>query len=242
MARRSGVVDTRPFTKETAPILGQPAPIPIASREQSNIVTQHTQSSIHSEQSVATTAGTLLVYFVCGASKAHLAGRNDGGKSTSKMEDVDLHGDHAERVDGGVEQTIHLQHHTQILLDADTDTTRYASPSLEVNRMVSSSKRSETSSEPRSTERSDRVPVNERQLDLVSGVRTSEAASVDDATIVQKSVPSVRSGYATPRKTATVDSSESRTAPDTTRATTVYNVVGVERDRTVVGVVGRCVM
>jgi hypothetical protein len=57
-------VDTRSFTKETAPIPGQPAPIPTASREQPDIVTEHTQSSI---QTVATTTGTLLVSFVCGA-------------------------------------------------------------------------------------------------------------------------------------------------------------------------------
>jgi hypothetical protein len=172
--------------------------------------------------------------------KAYLASRNDGGRSTSKMEDVSHHGDHTE---GGAEQTIHLQRRTQIPHDTDTDTTHYTSPSLEVNRMVSSSKGSETSSEPRSTERSDRVTVNERQLDWVSGVRKSGAASVDDATIVQRSASSVRSGSVRqstmPRKTSTIDSSESRMAPERTRAATVYNVVGVERDR---AVVGRCVM
>jgi hypothetical protein len=134
--------------------------------------------------------------------KAYLASRNDGGRSTSKMEDVSHHGDHTE---GGAEQTIHLQRRTQIPHDTDTDTTHYTSPSLEVNRMVSSSKGSETSSEPRSTERSDRVTVNERQLDWVSGVRKSGAASVDDATIVQRSASSVRSGSVRqstmPRKT-----------------------------------------
>ena len=154
------------------------------------------------------------------------------------MEDVARHGDHAERVDGGVEQTIHLQRRTQIPHNADPDTAHYTSPSLKVNRMVPSSKHSETSSETRSAERPGRITVNERQLDRVPG-RKSGAASVDDATIVKNSVPLVRSRFVhqntLPRRAATVNPSEFHMTPGRTRATTVYNVVGVEMDRSVVG-------
>ena len=59
-------IDTRPLTKETAPILGQPAFVPIASREQPRIVTKSTPS-IRSEQTVVTTTEALSVSFVCGS-------------------------------------------------------------------------------------------------------------------------------------------------------------------------------
>ncbi|KAG6371816.1 hypothetical protein JVT61DRAFT_9177 [Boletus reticuloceps] len=111
--------------------------------------------------------------------------------------------------------------------------------SLEENAVVLSSESLETSTETRSTERSDRVTADERVLDRVSGAYKSSATTIDDVTIAQKSATSVRSGYVdqstTPRRTATVDSLEKRINPDRIRATTAYNVVDVEVDRTVVG-------
>ncbi|KAF8129955.1 hypothetical protein EV363DRAFT_1399755 [Boletus edulis] len=85
----------------------------------------------------------------------------------------------------------------------------------------------------------DRVTADERVLDRVSGAYKSSATTIDDVTIAQKSATSVRPGYVdqstTPRRTATVDSLEKPINPDRIRATTAYNVVDVEVDRTVVG-------
>jgi len=218
---RPAAADARPFTKKTAPIPRQPSPTPIASRKESGVITSDTQSSVHSERR---------------------AGSHDWRSSTSKLDDVAHQGDHAERVES-VEQIIHLRPRTQTLRNADPDTTRRTSPSVEEESVASSSKRSETSTETQSPERSDRVPANERQLDRVSDVRNSNTVGVDDATIVQKSAPSVRSGHVdqrtTPRRAATGDSSRPHVIPEKSRSATLYSI-GVKVDRT--DVVRRCVM
>ncbi|KAI9463136.1 hypothetical protein HD554DRAFT_2124861 [Boletus coccyginus] len=213
LSSRSAAADARPFTEKTIPIPRQPAPTPIASRKQSGVTSSDTRSSIHSERG---------------------AGSHDGRSSTSRPNDVGHKGNHTERVEN-VEQTIHLQPRTQILGDADSDTTRCTLPSVEENSVVSSSRRSETSTETQSLGRSDRVPANERQLDRVSDVRNSSTVGFDDTTIVQKSAPSVRSGRVdqrtTPRRATTGDSSRSHVLPEKSRSMTQYSV-GVEVDRT----------